>query len=268
MKTFSPEQETWAVKTAAKLRVAQEAGATEPAPARTDHLKRELTEALLEMPREERLDCLDALAERFPVWQNIRSGAPTREVVETVSIPQLPPEELVARLLAAAPGLDDEQRQEFARLFADVGLTTTPKPPPFELPAELRAQFLLPTGRQPEAGRALRLFAMLAEVFSTLDQAAWSAWRVLSPQSPVKRDPGPGSDFRRVAASYISGDPDVSGQQIAQLLDNTRSLIVAILGALGPAGGAFARNYLARYSPETIASVAAAEGGGGASTLR
>ena len=252
---------------AAALRATQSAVSAEPLAARAGRLKDELTAALRELPAEERLGCLDALSERFPVWEGGRFVSSAKEDVETVSLPDVPPDELVARLLAAAPSLPESKRLEFARLLAEAGLTTSPKPPPFEMPAELRAQFPIPTGHAPDTGRALRLFAMLADVFTALDQTAWNVWRHLAPQSSLRRDPGPAGDFRRVSARYVSGEPEVTGQQVAMLLEKTRGLIVALLGAVAPAGGSFARSYLSRFSPETITAQTAQEGGGGAFKL-
>jgi hypothetical protein len=260
MKNFSREQDTWAGRLAARLRVLQATCAEDAPETRQPLLQEEIAQALREAPPAQRAVYLEALAERFPVWQ--APAVPIRETADTVDIPQIPPEELVARLLAAAPSLPVEQRQEFARLLTNVGLVNAPKAPAFDLPPELRAQLPLSPNQPVDATRSLRLFASLVEMAAALDQLAWSVWKGLAPQSIIRRDAGPDGDFRKLAARYLSGDSEVSGQQVAQLLDKTRHVIAGLLAAIGPAGGTFTRNYLAKFSPEAIESQAGTGGGG------
>ena len=50
--------------------------------------------------------------------------------------------------------------------------------------------------------------------------------------------------------------------QITQIIDRLRQLIAGIMGAIGPAGRSFSQRHLARFGPDAIKDLAAAEGGG------
>ena len=68
-----------------------------------------------------------------------------------------------------------------------------------------------------DPNRALRLFGLLADLTVALDQLAWSVWKQIAPQSIIRRETGSAGDFRKLAALYLSGDPEVATPQLAQL---------------------------------------------------
>jgi hypothetical protein len=263
MKSFSNEQESWAGALAARLRVIQAAAAGEPTEKREQLLREEIARELLRAPGPYRVQYLDALALHFPVGlgsdAEVAAAIPERESVETVDLPEIPVRELVGRLLAAAPSIPAEEREEYAKLLTAAGLAHTPK-----LPVELRVQLPLTHGAPINAPHAMRLFALLVEVMASLDQHVWEGWHHLAPLSSVRRDPVLGSDFRHQAARYLNEQGEGSGKEVAVMLDQTRHLITSLIGAIGPAGTTVARNYLARFAPEAIeAHVAAGNSPGG-----
>lgn len=259
MKTFSGVESTWSARVAARLRTVQTSCAEDDADQRLDLLKEEIQRALREVAPAQQAGCLAALTEAFPDFAAPSSTiAPsTGESAAEIDFPTLPPEVLMADLIDAAPSLSPEERADFGRRLAAAGFTA-PAPSGagsaagFELPGEVRARFSLSAGQAIDPARAMRLFGMLADLATTLDQLAWSVWKQLAPQSAIRRDAGPAGEFRKLAALYLSGDPEVASPQLAQLLDKTRQLIASVLAGLGPAGGTFARDFIARFSPAAI----------------
>jgi hypothetical protein len=130
-----------------------------------------------------------------------------------------------------------------------------------DIPAELQKKLSLDPNQALDRKRAMRLVAVLIDLVVTMDQVAWNVWKNLAPNSRVRRDPGPTGDLRKVAGPFLVGDPEVSTAQVTQLLDKTRQLIAGLLAAVGATGEAFARQYLTRFSPQSIKEAADAEPG-------
>lgn len=258
----SQNDAVWATNLGARLRALQASFADDPAEERQRYLAEELGRALQEVPLSERPARLHALAERFPVWDN--SGAASRGMLAVEETP----EELVRRLVAMGPQLSEEQRAALARELAAGGFPLAPAQSTSlepiasgELPAELQKRLGLEPEQVLDTARVLRLIAALVECMVTLDYVAWNVWKKLTPQSLVRRDPGATGDFRKLAASFLLGDPEVNNAQINQCVDKTRQLIAALLAAIGATGENFARQFLARFSPVTIRTEAEAEPG-------
>lgn len=266
MKTFPVAEATWSGRVAARLRVVQTTCAEDDADLRLDLLKEEIQRALREVAPAQQAGCLEALSEAFPDFAASSAvPAPAPEAADAaIDFPTLPPEVLMADLIDAAPTLSPEERADYGRRLAAAGFAL-PAPASsgatagFELPGEVRARFSLAAAQAVDPIRAMRLFGMLADLATTLDQLAWSVWKQLAPQSAIRREAGAAGDFRKLAALYLSGDPEVASPQLTQLLDRTRQLIASVLAGLGPAGGMFARDFIARFSP---AAIEARAGGG------
>ena len=264
MKTFPAEESAWAGRLAGRLRVLQADAAADAPDLRLDFFREEIERALHDIAPAQRGSHLDALAEQFPDF------APPRGGESEVALLSLPPEVLVADLVDAAPTLPAETRAAWGARLAAAGFGQAAPVAggdaagaPFDLPAETRARLGLGTTQETDPDRAARLCGLLIELTIALDQLAWSVWKQVAPQSIVRRDAGPDGDFRRLAGRYLAGDPEVVAAQVSQTLDRTRQLIAGLLAAIGPAGGTFARDYLARFSPDAIAEAASAAGGGG-----
>jgi hypothetical protein len=239
--------------------------ADDDAAARRDYIAEELEREIREIPASRRKAYLEALAERFPGWES--ATVPADELVpEAAPIVDSSPESLVMQLTALAGTLSDADRREMADRLQEAGfaLTVTLSAASQEtddIPAELQKKLSLDPNQALDRKRAMRLVAVLIDLVVTMDQVAWNVWKNLAPNSRVRRDPGPTGDLRKVAGPFLVGDPEVSTAQVTQLLDKTRQLIAGLLAAVGATGEAFARQYLTRFSPQSIKEAADAEPG-------
>ena len=256
MKTLPAEETAWAGRLAARLRVLQADAAADAPSMRLDFLKEEIERALHDIAPARRGSHLDALAEQFPDF------APPRGGESEVALLSLPPEVMVADLIDSAPTLPAETLAAWGMRLAEAGFGNATAAPAggggggFDLPVETRARLGLAAQQETDPERAARLCGLLIDLTIALDQLAWSVWKQVAPQSIIRRDAGPDGDFRRLAGRYLAGDPEVVATQVGQTLDRTRHLIAGLLAAIGPAGSTFARDYVARFSPEAVANAA------------
>jgi hypothetical protein len=119
----------------------------------------------------------------------------------------------------------------------------------------------LAPGKALDLGRALRLLDVLIEVTGSLDQLVWQVWKNIAAKSVIQREAGAYADFRKILAPYLSGDSEVSTEQIKQIVNKTRKLVSGLMAAMGTVGEINASKYLDRLSPETIKKLAEADSG-------
>lgn len=261
------EDVEWASGLSGQLRLIQASFAEDDAATRQQYLSEEIARAIKAVAPTKRRAYLQALAERFPAWE----GAPAPKGAPGLD---LSPEELVARLVEAAPYLSIVQRRALAEQLEAAGLvashpvaapaaTATPAASAIAetVPEELQKKLGIAAGQTLSQLRVLRLIAVLVEFSVTLDQLAWNVWKQIAPKSIVRRDAGPESDFRKIAGPYLTGDDEVSTAQISQVVDKTRQLIAGLLAAVGSTGESFARQFLSRVAPAAIKEKADAESG-------
>lgn len=256
------EDAEWASGLGAQLKLIQASFAEDDPGTRQQYISDEIARALKTVSPSKRRTYLQALAHRFPSWE----GAPAPKAKPTV---ELSPEELVARLVEAAPYLTIAQRRAMAEQLEQAGLVASrpvagaaPAAAAAEpIPEELQRKLGLDAAQSLSQVRVLRLIAVLIEFSVTLDQLAWNVWKQIAPKSIVRRDGGAESDFRRIAGPYLAGDDEVSTAQISQVVDKTRQLIAGLLAGMGSTGEAFARQFLGRISPGAIKEKADAESG-------
>jgi hypothetical protein len=238
--------------------------ADDDASARTGYIEEEVEHALRDVPAARRAAYLQALAERFPSWESrapaaAQSSAPQEPQEET-------PDALVNRLAAMAAGLSNDARWSLSYRLQQAGFAisvpaTAASSEADEVPPELQRRLSIGAGQVIDRKRALRLTAVLIDLVVTMDQISWSLWKNLAPNSIVRRDAGATGDLKKLAGPYLLGDNEVSTTQLTQVLDKTRQLIAGLLAAIGATGEAFARQFLARYSPQAIKELAEAEPG-------
>jgi hypothetical protein len=258
------EDVEWASGLAGQLRLIQSSFADDDAPTRQQYLSEEIARAIKGVSPTKRRAYLQALAERFPAWE----GAPAAKDAPAA---EFTPEELVARLVEAAPYLSIGQRRLLAEQLEAAGLVAAQPTPAGALPIAVSASEPVPEELQKKLGiepgqalsqlRVLRLIAVLTEFSVTLDQLSWNVWKQVAPKSIVRRETGPESDFRKIAGPYLTGDDEVSTAQISQVVDKTRQLIAGLLAAIGSTGESFARQFLSRVAPSAIKEKADAESG-------
>lgn len=257
------EEAEWASGLGGQLRLVQASFADDDLATRQQYLSDEIARALKVVPPTKRRAYLQALAERFPAWD----AAPAAKQ-EGVPAVELPPEELVARLVEIAPYLSIEQKRALSEQLEAAGLAASrpaagagPVAAAEPVPEELRKKLGIEPGQSLSQLRVLRLIAVLSEFSVTLDQLSWNVWKQIAPKSIVRRDAGPDGDFRKIAGPYLTGDDEVSTAQISQVVDKTRQLIAGLLAAVGSTGESFARQFLGRVAPSAIKEKADAESG-------
>jgi hypothetical protein len=246
MESHLSEESLWASGLASRLRLIQANFADDPASVRHGYITEEIERALKDISPTKRKAYLEALAERFPAWEGVRS-APTSD--DKAGAAPLTAEELVARLLQLAPTLSPEARAAFANQLHAAGLSIKESADAFlQLPPELQKKLGLASGKPLHLERAVKVLIITTELALALDQLAWALWKQLAPRSTIRKE----SDFQRLAGSYLAGDAEVSGAQLMQPVEKTRRLIAGLLGAVGRAGSAYAKKYASQLSPEVI----------------
>ncbi len=243
------EEALWATALAGRLRLVQANCVEQPPETREEFLAEEIERALKEVPPSKRKACLEALGDQFPAWQ----CAPLPDVTNTAKpeIVEDTPERRFESFLQAIPQLTPEQKKAFAQKLVQSGLAvSTSSGGPLETPVELQKLLNVPSSL--EGDRAVKLLNELAQFVFTLDPLVWNSWKQMAPRSSVRKE----SDAKVLSGKYLSSDGEISSQQIKQLLDQTRKLLVGLLMAMGGAGRKYAETYLERFSPETIRSQA------------
>ncbi len=253
----------WSHQVGGRLKLIQASCADDSESARCDHLAEQLEREIRDLAPGKRRAFLQALEEQFPAWEAAPGAAAQRPVEEA-------PDALANRLAEMAPYLSTEQKKALGEHLHDSGFAVAQRvpvasagtPPQFqEVPVELQRKLGVDTGGSLDPDRVLRLIAVLADLAVTLDQVAWNVWKSLAPKSPVRREGGAAGDFRRIGGPYLLGDKEVSTAQINLVIDKTRQLIAGLLAAIGATGETFARQHLARFSPDAIKQLAEEESG-------
>jgi hypothetical protein len=259
MESHLSETALWANGLAARLKVLQANLADDDAATREGFIVDEINRALKGCVPEKRKLLLDALAEQFPSWQ---SPSPVASPVAAAPInsssePETP-ETLLKRLIESVPGLSAGQREEFTRQLKQAGLELAGGGgggTAFEIPPDLQKRLGLTGAKAANAERAAKSLAMLFDMVVTLDQLVWTLWKQIAGKSVVRKE----ADFGKLSADYLSGGAEVSSAQLQQSLERTRKLIAGLLGAIGRAGAAYARDRARLFDPGAIEADARAE---------
>jgi hypothetical protein len=262
MRGISAETNRWATELAARLRLVQSSFADDPPDVRERVLNEELEQALHAVSHGKRKECIEALAEQFPVPD---SADPLKHVEpkEDLGAVQDDPADLIQRLANSIRSMPPEESSPILKQIQESGLLPTAiNGASLQVPEELlgRMEKLAP-GKPLDLGRALRLLDILIEVTANLDQLVWQVWKTVAAKSVIQHEPGPYGDFRKTFAPYLSGDPEVSTEQIKQLVNKTRKLVSGLMAAMGSAGEINTHKYLDRLSPDAIRKIAEADSG-------
>jgi hypothetical protein len=256
MESQLSEESLWATALAARLRTLQANFADDDAATRQTYLDEEIERALKGCAPDKRRVLLDALAVKFPTWLISGPVAASDSAPPALPAPSTP-EELLDQLLAVLPALTDQQRAVFTGKLKAAGLVQEPAPasPGIELPAELNKRLGIPPGQSFNAERAGKTLALLLDMVLTVDQLVWTLWKQLAAKSSLRRE----ADLVKMSATYLTGSQDISTAQIMQALERTRKMIAGLLGAVGRAGGAFARERSRLFDPAAIEADARSE---------
>jgi hypothetical protein len=242
------EEQTWASKTAMRLRFVQADFADRPAEERRGFIEDELEGALRDLTAEQRPGYVRALAEHFPTAFVLEQEAPDATPADNS------PEALVEALVKIAPQLPKSLLAEFGlRLqqagYMEIKSTTLMDAPPEEVLRTIPLDPAQPVDLQ----RLYRTFAVFAEFYISLDTIVWRIWQELAPKSMIRREPG---DIRRLGARYLQGDREVAAEQIRQMVEKSRMLTAGLLGAIPAGAAAFLARFSDEFSPEGIGALA------------
>ena len=117
----------------------------------------------------------------------------------------------------------------------------------------------LPPGEHVDQASACELAAMLVEFAASLDQVVWSTWKIVSPNSPLKR----AMPAKSAMAKFAAGDPGVTREQIGKDLERLRQLTAALTASVNQAGRIYAQKHIDKYAPGEIEKLAKISGGAG-----
>jgi hypothetical protein len=249
MESHLSEDELWASGMAARLRLLQANFADDAPGMRQDFIIQEVEQSLKGCVPEKRRARLEALSQRFP-------GGPGNGVAAPAPSPAAPvpqtPDELLEQLLQAVPSLTKEERVLFAFRLQQAGLLPEVAGGTLELSPELLKRLGI-NSADPE--RAAKALGLVLEMALALDQLAWTLWRQVAPRSMVRKE----GELQKLASEYLAGSAEVSTAQVQQTIERTRRLTASLLGAMGRAGGGFAKERARLFDPNAIKAVANSE---------
>jgi len=232
-----------AVATAHRLRLLQSGMAEEEAPQRTAAMAREIRDVLAKLVPEQRRQFLQQLEDHFPTFDHAASA--TRG-------PALPPEppdplSMVEELAALSPGLSAALRKSIIDRLSSAGLAAGgPASVPDQEQQELARLLQLPAGKKVDAARAFQLLTLLLEVAIKLDQAVWTSWAQIEPNSDLRRS----VTLQRSVARFLTGDGP--RQQVQQDGDRLLKLAAAMIVSLQKIGPGLFHSFFDPVSPGTI----------------
>jgi hypothetical protein len=250
MESHLTEEALWANNVAGRLRLLQASCANDDPKQRQSFLAEELDRALQPIAPSRRDAHLCAIEDFFPAW----GGQPA---VANHDLPQgHTAEQLVDQLMESAAALNETERAMLAERLRPAGLVVkesravSPSASP-----DLQKSFAIADGKSLDVERVQKLLLGLSGVFLALDQLVWTLWRQLNSKTAYRKE----GEFAKLAGVYLTGDPEVSTEQIRQPLERTRRLIAALMGAMGRSGANFAQRHSADVAPETIEKAARIE---------
>jgi hypothetical protein len=130
---------------------------------------------------------------------------------------------------------------------------------PADAARQLQQSLGLPPGEHVDQASVCELAAMLVEFAASLDQVVWSTWKIVSPNSPLKRS----TPAKVAMAKFASGDPGVTREQIRADLERLRQLAAAMTASVNQAGKVYAQKHLEKFAPGEIEQLAKMSSGAG-----
>lgn len=251
MESQLSEESLWASNLAARLRTLQANFADDDPATRQSYLVEEIERALKGCVPEKRRALLDELVIRFPAWQ-FAARAPDQAVPE--SAPETP-ELLLDRLLDMLPTLEAPKRAALVGKLKNAGLIEQKTVGGVQVPPELHKRLGLTGAPSFNGERAGKAMALLLDMVLTMDQLVWTLWKQLAPKSPIRRE----VDLGKLSGEYLTGNAEVSTAQVMQGLERTRKMVAGLLGAVGRAGGTYARGQARLFDPTAIEADARSE---------
>ena len=260
MKSTPVKASEWAAGLAARLRLLQASFADDPFEVRERTLRDELEQALKTVALGQRKECMEALAMEFPVPEASKEDGAGKAKVAEATVPETP-SVLVDHLIGLTRVMSPAERESIVAQFAGAGLLPANNGAT-EISEELkeRLQKLAP-GKRLDQARALRILDVLIEFAWSLDQLVWEVWKNIAPRSIIRHESGKHDDFRKTLGPYLTGDSEISTEEVKQLVNKTRKLVSGLMAAMGTVGEIHTQKFLKRLSPDAIRTQALAEPG-------
>ena len=251
----------WAAGIAARLRLLQASFADDPPETRERTLRDELEQALKTVALGQRKECIEALATEFPEPESGRKNGTVENKTVPASLPE-DPVVLAEGLLKLMRAMLPEEREAIMAQFIAAGFLPASNGTNQEASEELRERIQkLTPGRDLDQGRALRILDVLIDFVWSLDQLVWQVWKSIAPKSLIRHETGKHGDFRKTLGPYLTGDSEVSTEQVKQLVNKTRKLVSGLMAAMGTLGEIHTQKLLERLSPDAIRKRAEADPG-------
>ena len=261
MKSTPVKAAEWATGLAARLRLLQASFADDPAEMRERTLRDELEQALKTVALGQRKECIEALATEFPVPESGKQDGAAKDKAAAASAPETPAV-LMERLVGLMQAMPPAEREVIIGQFAEAGFLPVGNGATPEISEELRERLhKLAPGKRLDQVRALRILDVLIEFACSLDQLVWEVWKSIAPKSLIRHESGKHGDFRKTLGPYLTGDSEVSTEQVKQLANKTRKLVSGLMAAMGTVGEIHTQKVLKRLSPDAIRAQAEAEPG-------
>jgi hypothetical protein len=260
MKSTPVNAAEWAAGVAARLRLLQASFADDPLEVRERSLRDEMEQALNAIALGQRKECMEALAMEFPVPKTTKEDDAGKAKVAEATVPETP-SVLVDRLIGLTRRMSPAERESIVTQFAAAGLLPASNGAT-EISDELRERLeKLAPGKRFDQARGLRVLDVLIEFSCSLDQLVWEVWKSIAPRSIIRHESGKHGDFRKTLGPYLTGDSEVSTEQVKQLVNKTRKLVSGLMAAMGTVGEIHSQKFLKRLSPDAIRTQAEAEPG-------
>jgi hypothetical protein len=172
------------------------------------------------------------------------------------------PEAMADALIQSLRSGTTDQTEAVTQKLQESRLLPVGEPVNVKIPQELKDRMKkIAEGRQPDPNRGLRALDVLADFSWNVDQLAWQVWKSVAPKSVIHRENNASGDLRKCLGPYLSGDPEVSTEQLKQVIEKTRKLVAGLLAAMGTVGETYSAKLHERLSPEVIKQLAENEPG-------
>jgi hypothetical protein len=227
--------------TANRLRFLQRELADERVEDRSAALGQEVKDALSKVVPEQRREFLEELRARFPSFDG--GGMPAQAAESQPTDPLI----MFDRLADKAASLSPAEKQAVVDRLREAGfpIGTGGAAPDPEL-LEIGRLLQLGTNVKPDNARSLQLLFVLVDFLQKLDQAAWSSWTQIAPDSEIRRN----AALQRVMGRFLKAE--ITRPQLAQESDRLLRLTASLLVSLQRIGPGLFRSYFDPISPATI----------------